>query len=121
MKRALTVWKRHPLATAVFVGLLALVIFFGWRTFHKARDFWDHPIAENQPIQGWMTPRYVAESWHIDKPDMFQIMHELTDMPPPDGKPQPLDGIATAAGIPPQELIENLTAALQDYQSGKHD
>jgi hypothetical protein len=48
-------------------------------------------------------------------------MHELTDMPPPDGKPQPLNGIATAAGIPPQELIEKLTAALQDYQSGKHD
>lgn len=124
MNRILSVWRRHPYVSVLFVVLLAVTLAFGIRTVTKARDFWDQPIAANQPIQGWMTPRYVAASWHIDKPDMFRIMWDITGLDPKDmgdGKPQPLDRIATQAGIPPQQLIDDLTAAILAHKDRKHD
>ncbi|NVO23692.1 hypothetical protein [Donghicola mangrovi] len=124
MNRFKAAWRRHPYVSLLFVVVLALTLAFGIRTVTKARDFWHAPIAQNQPLQEWMTPRYIAASWHIDKPDMFRIMQEVTGLDPMatgDGKPQPLDRIAVQADMPVQVLIDDLTAAILAHQSEKHD
>jgi hypothetical protein len=42
-----------------FVAILSVAVFLGMGALRHARDF---EVARDQPIAGWMTPRYVSRS-----------------------------------------------------------
>lgn len=121
MNRLRRLWARHPILTAVFMVSLLATLLFGIRTVMFAMD-WDGPKHTQQPVAGWMTPRYVAVSWDIPKPEMFDIMSRVTGMERLPDKPKPIDHIAKDLGIPEDELIARLQAEVTAYAAeGHHD
>lgn len=108
-------WKNYPYLTVGFLFAIALTVFFGVRMV-LFWVYWADPAHQNQPPAGWMTPGYVAQSWHIPREDMAQIL----DLPPPNGRPPTLRDIANQRGIPLQQLIVELEQAITAHQD-THD
>lgn len=57
-------WQSHRLALLAFVTALAALGFFGVKTLTSA-VYWMDPAHQNEPLAGWMTPRYVAQSYGL--------------------------------------------------------
>ncbi|SEW05592.1 hypothetical protein SAMN04488515_0844 [Cognatiyoonia koreensis] len=57
-------WAHHRLLLLGFCVALAALGFFGVRTL-SATLYWMDPAHQDQPIAGWMTPRYVARSYQL--------------------------------------------------------
>lgn len=56
--------RRHKaLSFAFFVGCLLTFMFLV--RFTASVVIWSDPARMDQPIAGWMTPRYVAKSWEV--------------------------------------------------------
>lgn len=102
-------WRENRVLLIAFVGVLSLVAVFAIGTFRHARE-WDG--ARDQPIQAWMTPRYIAHSWDLPREVMTdQLGFERTT----DG-PQPLTDIADERGVPVAELIAEIEAVIAAYR-----
>jgi len=57
-------WAAAPIATAgLGIALLAL-IFFSVRLV-VFTIYWSDPAHRDEEIAGWMSPRYIANSWHV--------------------------------------------------------
>lgn len=106
-------WAAAPLATALLALALAASLFFGAR----AAVFWiDRPsIAERQqPIAGWMTPRYVARSWRVPRGVILGAIGQVE--PLPDG-PTSLNAIAEMRDMPVDQIIADLETAIAAHQA----
>ncbi len=99
--------KRHPWLTGAFALALALFVVFAVRAALFAM-YWSDPAKFRQPIEGWMTPRYVATSWRIPRPEMDAALGEAM---PPKGVRLTLNEIAKESGVPLEVLIERIEAA----------
>jgi len=63
-------WRTKPiLLLALTMSVLAFA-FFGVQTAAKA-VYWLDPAHKNQPLEGWMTPRYVSHSYGIPPEILF--------------------------------------------------
>jgi hypothetical protein len=82
---------RHWLLSGAFALALA---FAGWHAFRFVRDaiYWD--VNRDEPIRGWMNVGFVAHSYHLPPP----LLYEALGLPakPPDKRP--LSEIAVAQG-----------------------
>ena len=103
-------FRKNALLLLAFVVLLAVAAVFAIGAIRHARD-WD--IAADQPIEAWMTPRYIAHSWGLPR-DM--MMETLKLEPSPDG-PQPLSEIAEERGVPVADLIAQIEAAVAEFRA----
>lgn len=83
--------------TAFFVGR---AIFFAF--------VWMDPDRGLHPIEPWMTPRYIARTYDIPRPEMQLIL----DLGPDETPRQPLEKLADARGIPVEALIDAFNALL---------
>lgn len=105
-------FQAAPIASTVLaVALVASLVFGG-----RAVVFWIDrpPMAErNQPVAAWMTPRYVARSWGLP-PDLVLDAIEAP-RPRPEG-PVSLRRIATLRGVPVEEVIADLEAAIAEFR-----
>lgn len=99
--------RLHPFAATLFgLGLLA-ALFFAVRTVAFVA-YWHDPDHRQATPEPWMTPRYIAMSWHIPPEEVAAILAIPEDMP---HRPT-LEKIAKARGISVDQLIAELTAAL---------
>ncbi|MCA0920980.1 hypothetical protein [Pseudooceanicola nanhaiensis] len=101
-------WRQHPVALLVFVAAFVLVLFFALRMTVFALH-WSDPGQRSVQPQPWMTPGYVAHSWHLPKEEVFRL---LALDPPPDRRVT-LEEIARAKGVPLSQLLDDLNDALQ--------
>ncbi len=107
-------WRRHPLALTAFVAAAALALFFLGRTVFFIA-YWSDPAQRDRAIEGWMTPGYVARSWHVPR----EVVGAALGLEPGSGQRQTLDQIARARGIPVEQLVAELTAAVAAASDGR--
>ena len=102
------IWARHKFLLFAFILALAVTIFFATR-FVFFSIYWSDPAHRNQPLEGWMTPRYVARSYH----QPVEVIISLLEISPEDFKRRPtLAIIARAKGEPLDVLLANLATRL---------
>jgi hypothetical protein len=106
MRALIAVWRRHRVLVSCFVLALLLTLFFLVRMVMFS-IYWADPAHRDQSLSGWMTPRYVQMSWHVP-PDVIQKAIGLPDR----GGHQSLEQIAESQGVPLDELIAKLEAAI---------
>lgn len=109
-------WAAAPVATTVFAIALALCVFFGARAT-ASWIYWNDPAHIDQPIEGWMTPRYVAMSWDVPR----RVMVEALDLEQTESGPRNLRRLAEARGVSPDSLISELEAAIDSYRASQPD
>lgn len=105
------IWAAAPVATVVLVVALSASLVFGVRTIGNW-VYWSDPEHIDQPIAGWMTPRYVAYSWDVPRP----VMIEALDMGDENPERRNLKRLAEAQGIPLQELIARIETAIKEHR-----
>lgn len=65
-------WQNHKLLLAAFTLAAVLTIAFGVRMLLFS-VYWNDPTHQNQPLEGWMTPRYVALSYGLERQDVWRL------------------------------------------------
>ena len=98
-------WRDAPILTLGLIAALALVGYFAGRLALGAL-YWNDPRNQDVPLAAWMTPRFVAHSWHVP-PEV--IRDALGLAPDGSGRRLTLGQLADEQGIP----LEDLTADLQ--------
>ena len=105
--------RRRPLLFAGFALALALTLFFAVRLVVFTL-LWSDPAMRNQPIEAWMTPGYIAHSWHVPR----EVIVEALGRPDPESRGLTLAEIAEARGATEAELVAALDAAIAAYRAG---
>lgn len=74
MKRTvLHLWHTHKLLLLAFILAATLTILFAVRMVVLG-IYWSNPDHQNQPLEGWMSPRYVAYSYGLEREEVRQIL-----------------------------------------------
>lgn len=110
-------WAEQRLALVAFLIALSLAGFFGGRMISRAL-FWSDPAHHQQAPEAWMTPGYIARSWHVDVQAVDAILgiedaRKLVD----DDRPT-LEAIAEKLDVPVGDLIAKLDAGLPHTPPG---
>ena len=105
-------WANHRPALLAFVAALAALGFFGVKTITSA-VYWMDPAHQNQPIAGWMTPRYVAQSYGLPA-DVLAPALFLEQGPP---RRLSLDTIMEEQGVSLADLQARIDAATETYRA----
>lgn len=106
-------WQRNKWLMIAFMASAALMLFFAGSAA-KQWLYWNDPAHRNQVIQGWMTPRYVMNSWSVPPRAIADVLGLDPENRPP--RPLNLDQIAYDLDIPTATLIAQLTIAIQDFK-----
>lgn len=69
IRRLAHLWAHHRMVLLAFVLAVSALGFFGIKTA-AAAIYWMDPAHQDQPLAGWMTPRYVARSYKLP-PDVL--------------------------------------------------
>lgn len=100
----------HPFATAAFVLAACFALFFMLRIALFTVHFAD-PANRRAVPEPWMTPRYVAHSWHLPPEDVFAALQVPGDAP----RRPTLEDIARLRGVPLQQVMDELQAFLERH------
>ena len=111
MARLQRLWAERRVALLGFVAALALLGVFAFRSI-AATIYWMDADHQDQPIEAWMTPRYVSMSYDIPPAPLAEALF----LPPPDTRThlprQNLGQIAVANGVTLPELQERINQAV---------
>ena len=66
-------WQNHKLLLLAFVLAAAATLMFAVRLVVMTVYF-SNPAHQNQPLEGWMTPRYVAHSYNLTAEELEQVL-----------------------------------------------
>ena len=114
MKRLINAWRRRPVITSGFILAVIFTALFAFRSV-AFMIYWSDPNHRDLKIEGWMTPRYVAQSWNLPPKVMFQALN-ADEMP---GRRQRLRDIAKLQGVTLDELANRITAAAKTYRDSQ--
>ena len=104
----MTLLRRHPVLAIGFGLALILTLFFAGR-FVAQVVYWSDPARQEQEVQGWMTLRYVAKSWGLSAPDLYQA----SGLPTPErGSRRTLDQLAKERNVPLAQLTADVEAGI---------
>jgi hypothetical protein len=102
---------RRKIMLAIFAIASVLTVFFIARAVFFA-FVWMDPDRGIHPIEPWMTPRYIARTYDIPRPEMQFIL----DLKPDETPRQPLESLAVARGVSVDMWID----AFNDYLDTRH-
>lgn len=74
-------WQTHRLALLAFAVALCALGYFGVRTT-SSMIYWMDPAHQNQPLAGWMTPRYIGQSYGLPRDMVMDALMMDQDAPP---------------------------------------
>ncbi|MDO5613738.1 MAG: hypothetical protein Q4G14_10935 [Paracoccus sp. (in: a-proteobacteria)] len=109
----LAMFRRHPLLIAAFALAMAAMLFFAV-TFTRNFIYWQNHRQE--PVSAWMTIGYVGHSWGVPPREIDRI----ANLPGPDPRPLTIREIAEAQGVPPEQVIARVNAAVAQLQAERH-
>ena len=66
-------WQNHKLLLLAFVLAAGITIMFAVRLV-VVTVYFSNPAHQNQPLEGWMTPRYVALSYDLGADELEQVL-----------------------------------------------
>lgn len=100
-------WRHHPIALSLFAAaaLAALVLAVRLTLFTA---YWADPEHRRQHPEPWMTPGYVAHSWHLPPEEVFRAIG-LPDRP---GERVTLEEVAASRGVPVDQVMQELSVVL---------
>ena len=101
-------WKHHPVALTLFGAASILVLVFAVR-ITLATFYWTDPTHRQQHPEPWMTPRYVAHSWHLP---LDEVLGAVGLSERPQVRRRTLEQIAQDRGVPVDQLIRDLATFL---------
>ncbi len=112
MRRLTTLWRARPALTSAFLLACAVTLFFAGRFVFQTAYWATH---QDEPIRPWMTVGYVAKSWDLDP----RKLDAVAAMPLPEakGRPQPLSEIAADRGVPVEDVIDDVEAAIESLRA----
>ncbi|CUH78525.1 hypothetical protein [Tropicibacter naphthalenivorans] len=99
-----------PLLAGAFALTVLFCLFFGAKLVLIALHH--PPRPTDPPIANWMTPGYVAHTWHVPKEMMLEVVG-----PRPGERRETLDEVAERLGITTPELIARIETAIADYRA----
>ena len=100
-------WRDHRIALLAFVAAVFITLFFAVRLVISG-VYWADPTHRDQVPEGWMTPGYVARSWHIPR---GALLAEL-NLPPTSNRPHSFEEIAETRGVPLSQVLGEVSAAI---------
>lgn len=107
MKRVLyRLWQRHPLLTTGFGLAVMASVVFAFRGLMFAGMLW---LRAEQPVEGWMTPRFIALAYGIAIEEVEATLGLSDD----DARGRSLDRLAIDEGRPVAELMEPLNILIR--------
>ncbi|MGP9790338.1 hypothetical protein [Roseinatronobacter sp. NSM] len=109
--------KQHIIISVAFAAALALTLFFTVR-LTVSTIIWSDPDRYEQPIAGWMTPRYVSRSWGVELEVVAQVLQIEMDRA---ARQMTIEEIAAAQGRGLDTLILELDTALVAVRGGTDD
>ena len=101
-----SLFRRHPWLVSALVLATVLTLFFAVR-FAIGVVYWTKHHQE--PVQAWMTLRYVSKSWDLDP---RQISTTAGLPPPQHGHPVTFAEIARQRGVPAEDVVRDVEAAI---------
>lgn len=107
-------WRASPVATSVLGFALVVTVFFSVRLV-AAWIYWSDPSHRDQAIAGWMTPRYVATSWHVPPEVVGDALGLAVERP----RRLTLDQLAKERGVPLSDLTAALAAAISAHRAAE--
>ncbi|MFZ7091926.1 hypothetical protein [Primorskyibacter sp. 2E233] len=117
IRRLRAAFRRHPILTSGFTLALLLTLFFSGRLVVHS-FYWADPTHRDEQIAGWMTPGYVAHSWHVP-PEIIGGALGFTRETIVQG--QTLDELAEARDVPFDQLAKDLEAAILEFRTTRND
>lgn len=114
VSRALALlWRDNKLLLGGFLLALAVMAFFAIRTV-LFWIYWADPAHRNQAIEPWMTPRYVAHSWHVPP----EVVGRALGLVPGGGRIT-LGEIAARDGVSLEEIARRVIAAIEAERAAR--
>jgi hypothetical protein len=112
ISRLAWLWAHHRGLLLAFSAAVLVALFF---TVRAAVFFvyWSDPAHRDQPIEAWMTPRYVANSYHVP---IEMVIETLAIDPEAERRPT-LEQLAERRGVSPDRLIADLSAAIAAWKA----
>ncbi|MGY9048494.1 MAG: hypothetical protein ACKVKF_15920 [Rhodobacterales bacterium] len=105
--------KRHAVLTLAFgVALSVTAVFLVRLTLSML--LWSDAGLPNRPIEGWMTPRFVAKHWDVTRE---VVIDALGPMPQGGERAVSLATMAERQGRDLDEMITGLKAAIRDARA----
>lgn len=105
-------WREAPLLTVGVLLAVALTLFFSVRLLMGA-IFWADPAHRDVPPAPWMTPRFVAHSWHLPPEVVSEALAFKREGK--DGRIT-LGQLAAERDVPVEKLIDDLKAAIAAHR-----
>ena len=107
------IWTHHKIAVAALIVVLTAAGVFGIKSAQQMM-YWSDPAKADQPLQGWMTPRYVGRSYNVP-PEVVQRAFALDDPGVP--RRVSLETIAQSHGVTLTELQAQLDEAVAIWRA----
>lgn len=104
-------WRTNRAALMAFVVASGTLGFFGFKTA-AAWVYWNDPAHQQQQLAGWMTPRYVAQSYNLPPEELGPALFLPTGQPP---RRTTLDRIAAENGLTLNQLQARIDAAAEVF------
>lgn len=105
--------RRHPWLVSALALATVLSLFFAVR-FTIGVVYWS--AHHKEPVQAWMTVRYVGKSWGLN-PRMINTTAGLPE--PVRSHPLTLAEVAKQRGVPVEDVILEVEAAIATLQAGR--
>ena len=109
-------WRAAPWATAGLGLAIAVALFFAVRTA-LFWAYWADPAHRDEVIAGWMSPRYVATSWHVPP----EVVGDALGLDQEKPRRVTLDQLAQERGVSVTELAAQLETAITAFRDSKSD
>lgn len=106
------IWRAHKILSLAFFVAILLTLLFGVRTV-VFTVYWMDPAHRDQTLEGWMTPRYVAQSYELP-PEATALAIGVPY--PPENRGQTLAEIAKNQGVTLAELQARIEAAAKTHR-----
>lgn len=101
-----SLFRRHPWLVSTLALATALALFFAVR-FAIGVVYWS--AHHKEPVQAWMTVRYVGKSWGVNP----RLVSAKSGLPEPvRGHPVTLAELAKQRGVPVEAVIHEVEAAV---------
>lgn len=107
--------RQQLLLLGALLLALFITIFFGLRAFRR----FDHPPTD-EPIRGWMNIPYIAHSYQVPPPVLWQALDPPSDLSP---SRRPIRRLAEELNLTTTEVISRLETAIANAraQHPSHD
>lgn len=111
---ARNLWRKHRFLFPAFITALVVTLFFAARLL-MATLYWTDPDHHKQPLEGWMTPRYVAHSYSLEP----EAVREVLELKAVEGEPRTLAEIAENSDLTLEEIQRRIDEAAHSHPGGR--